>query len=784
MKGDNKRMVTYVFPGQGSQTKGMGDGLFDEFEELTLQADGVLGYSIKELCLEDPNQTIGMTQYTQPALYVVNALSYLQKVNNIGEKPDFVAGHSLGEYNALFAAGAFDFATGLKLVQKRGELMSHAIGGGMAAVIGLTAEQVADALISNGLENIDIANYNSPTQIVISGRRTDIENAQPIFERVKGVKMYVILKTSGAFHSRYMEQSRKEYEGFISDIQFFELMIPVISNFTARPYKQSEIRQNLIQQITHPVKWTESIRYLMGLGEMEFEEIGPGKVLSGLARRIKNEAEPLIVSQDDQSIDPLVKAVEEHNVVPIKSHKTAAKEVIKTEKNLMLSASSLGSLEFKKEYGLKYAYLTGGMYRGVASIDMVVKMGKAGMMGYLGTGGLQLSDIEQAIESIQQELSAGESYGINLLHNPNNPEKEERTVDIFLKHGVKKIEAAAFLNVTPALVKYRAKGLKRNLQGEIFVPQKIMVKVSRPEVAAEFLTPAPERIVSKLLEDNKITQEEAELLKKIPMADYICVEADSGGHTDGGVAYTLMPAMTKLRDEMMKKHQYIKKVGVGAAGGIGTPAAAAAAFILGADFILTGSINQCTVEAATSDNVKNLLQQMNVQDTEYVPAGDMFEIGAKVQVLKKGLFFPGRANKLYELYRKYNSLDEIDEKTKIQIQEKYFNRSFKEVYEDVKKFYPPQEIEKAERNPKHKMALIFRWYFGYSSQLALKGDEKGKVDYQIHCGPALGAFNQWIKETPLENWQNRHVDEIAEKIMAEAAALLNQRYNTLMKNCI
>ncbi|BBB93461.1 MAG TPA: ACP S-malonyltransferase [Methylomusa anaerophila] len=283
-------MITYVFPGQGSQTKGMGGTLFDEFKELTTQASDILGYSIKELCLEDPQANLGQTQYTQPALYVVNALSYQKKIQETGKKPDFVAGHSLGEYDALFAAGAFDFGTGLKLVQKRGELMSRATGGGMAAVIGLNAEQIANVLKQNNLQSIDLANFNSPAQIVISGLREDINKAQPIFEGTQGVQMFIPLKTSGAFHSRYMEEAKREFTAFINSFAFSRLTIPVISNVHARPYQESEIAQNLIEQITHPVKWTDSIRYLMSLGDMEFAEVGPGKVLTGLVQRIKREA--------------------------------------------------------------------------------------------------------------------------------------------------------------------------------------------------------------------------------------------------------------------------------------------------------------------------------------------------------------------------------------------------------------------------------------------------------------------------------------------------------------
>jgi len=833
VRSDNS-MVAYVFPGQGSQSKGMGGELFDEFKEFTAIADRVLGYSIKQLCINDPQNQLGQTQFTQPALYVVNALSYLKKLKENPVKPDYVAGHSLGEYNALFAAGAFDFETGLRLVKKRGELMSQAEKGGMAAVVGFTSEKVEEILKNNNLNTIDIANYNTPTQIVISGPNEDIERAKPIFE-VAGVRTYVILKVSGAFHSRYMNKARDEFAKFLEQFEVSDLTLPVISNVHARTYKNKDIKRNMIDQITSSVKWTEIIRYFMGKGDMEITQVGPGTVINGLVKTIQREAEPLVVNEPETEEVENDKATENTVIeqvaiendkqagVGIKSKKSggsgrtkvgkkntaleneegsektvqAIKEEEKTPgkknnetkisaKSTCITASSLGSEEFKKDYNLKYAYLTGGMYRGIASEEIVVKMGKAGMMGFFGTGGLELDQIEEAIKYIQKELDGGQVYGMNFLSSMNDPGREEKTVDLFMKYNINIIEAAAFISMTPALVKYRLTGLKRNEDSRIFVPNKIIAKVSRPEVAEAFLGPAPERIVQKLVEQGKVTKEEAELSKYVPMCDDLCVEADSGGHTDQGVAYVLMPAMLRLRDDMMKKFCYAKKVRVGAAGGIGTPEAAVAAFILGADFILTGSINQCTIEANTSDAVKDLLQLANVQDTDYAPAGDMFEMGAKVQVLKKGLFFSARANKLYDLYRQYNSLNEIDEKTRKQIQERYFKRSFDEIYEETKKFfakYNPQEIEKAEQNGKHKMALVFRWYFSYSTRLALNGDTDNKVDYQVHCGPALGAFNQWVKGTEMENWKNRSVEKIANMIMEEAAKLLEKRISALKLIC-
>jgi len=447
-----------------------------------------------------------------------------------------------------------------------------------------------------------------------------------------------------------------------------------------------------------------------------------------------------------------------------------------------ITAASLGDAAFKAEYGIKYAYAAGAMYKGISSKELVTAMGKAGLIGYLGTGGMRFEDIESSIRHIQSQLSPAQAYGANLLSHLDQPDLEERTVDILLKHGVRRVEAAAFIRITPSLVRYRLHGIARNSHGEIEMPNTVLAKVSRPEVASVFMQPPPETIVRSLLDAGVLTPLQAELSATAPMADDICVEADSGGHTDQGVALALLPAMILLRDNLMNQHRYRKRIRVGAAGGIGTPHAAAAAFMMGADFILTGSINQCTREAGTSDAVKDLLQEIDVQDTGYAPAGDMFELGAKVQVARRGLFFAARANKLYELYQRHNSLDEIDAKTRQQIQEKYFKRSFDDVWNETKSYYMsahPGRVQEIESSPKHKMALIFKWYFVHSTRLAMQGVADRKVDYQIHCGPALGAFNQWVKSTELASWRNRYVADLGERVMRGAADLMNQRFAAL-----
>jgi len=279
----------YLFPGQGAQTVGMGRGLFELFPEQVAIADRVLGYSIVELCLDDPGGVLNQTKYTQPALFVVNALTFLHHLIRTGELPQVVAGHSLGEYNALFAAAAIDFETGVRLVQRRAELMAQARDGGMAAVIGIDAEKIRAALEQAGLDSIDIANLNTPLQTVISGPEADLDRSQSVLEGA-GAMLFKRLPVSAAFHSRYMSEASRQFGLFLESVDIGLPRIPVMSNVTASFHDPLAMKTMLSRQISHPVRWLDAVLLLKRQPLPTFTELGPGNVLTGLNRRIEMES--------------------------------------------------------------------------------------------------------------------------------------------------------------------------------------------------------------------------------------------------------------------------------------------------------------------------------------------------------------------------------------------------------------------------------------------------------------------------------------------------------------
>ena len=438
-----------------------------------------------------------------------------------------------------------------------------------------------------------------------------------------------------------------------------------------------------------------------------------------------------------------------------------------------LRPEQLGDTTFLADYGVKYAYKTGAMANGIASEELVIAMGKAGMIGSFGAAGLVPRRVNQAIDQIQAALP-DEPYAFNLIHSPNEKALEAGAVKLYLERGVKVVEASAYLRLTEQIVHYRVAGLSRDEAGNTIIGNKVIAKISRLEVAGHFMKPAPDKMLEGLLAAGKITPLQAELARSVPMADDITVEADSGGHTDNRPLVALFPTIINLRDKIQETYQYAQPIRIGAAGGISTPASALAAFMMGAAYIVTGSVNQACIEAGTSEHVRKLLAKVASTDVIMAPASDMFEMGVELQVLKRGTLFGPRAKKLYEYYTRYNSIDEIPEKERTELEIKIFREPLETIWQYCIDFFTerdPEQISRAESNPKRKMALIFRWYLGLSSNWANSGKEGRNMDYQIWCGPAMGAFNDWVKGTYLENYENREAVDVAENIMTGAAYL-------------
>ncbi len=498
--------------------------------------------------------------------------------------------------------------------------------------------------------------------------------------------------------------------------------------------------------------------------------------LSELPGALKNISRPLVIVQAeagpvlvDSGTIQFDTVKDESKYYPVVAYASPA------------AVQNLGNQQFCLDHNIKFPYMAGAMANAIASVEMVEAMANANMLASFGAAGLQLSEIESAITRLKDSL-ADKTFCINLIYTPGVKGHEEAVVDLCIKHQLRLVETSAYLKLTPAVVRYRVSGIHRNEQGEVITPNRIIAKASRIELASKWLSPPPEKMLEKLVQESAITPEQAEMAAEIPMAQDLTVEADSGGHTDNRPAISLIPTIIALRDRLQKQYNYRQALRIGAAGGIATPTSAAAAFAMGAAYLVTGTINQACQESGSSELVRKMLAEAEQADVTMAPAVDMFEMGVKLQVLKRGTMFAMRANKLYDIYKTNDSIDSIPTKDREQIEKAIFHEPLGAIWEKTTSFFnehDPAQIEKAKTNAKHKMALIFRWYLGLSSRWANAGIEERQVDFQVWMGPAMGAFNEWSKDSFLSTPENRKVVDVAMNILF--GAVVQNRINSLQQ---
>lgn len=438
----------------------------------------------------------------------------------------------------------------------------------------------------------------------------------------------------------------------------------------------------------------------------------------------------------------------------------------------------LGDRSFTEIHNVRFPYASGAMANGIASTAIVIAMAKAGFLAFFGAAGLSPDQVQKSIDELEATLgkadSGGHSWGCNLIHSPNEPAIEERVADLYIQRGVRRVSAAAYMGLTPHIVRYAYTGLSTDASGRVQRRNYVFAKISRPEVARRFMEPAPQAMLDELVAQGKLSAEEARLGSSLPVAEDYTVESDSGGHTDNRPLTVLLPTILALRDEVIAERGYPRPIRIGAAGGLGTPGAVAAAFTLGASYVVTGSVNQACVESGMSAAGKAMLAQADLADVVMAPAADMFELGVEVQVLRRGTLFGVRAKKLYELYRSYDSLEAIPAPDRQKVEQDMLRSSFEQAWADTRSFWAsrePDQVERALRDPKHKMALVFRSYLGQASGWSIRGVEDRRPDYQIWCGPAMGSFNAWTRHSFLADPLNREVVQVARNLMEGAAVI-------------
>ncbi len=435
----------------------------------------------------------------------------------------------------------------------------------------------------------------------------------------------------------------------------------------------------------------------------------------------------------------------------------------------------LGDRSFAAVHGTRFPYVQGAMANGIATARMAIEVAKAGGIGFFGAAGLDPDRVAAGLDAMREALDpVGLPWGSNLIHSPAEPDLERAVSELYVARGVRRVSASAYMALTAPIVAFAFQGVRQRPDGTIHRERFVFAKISRPEVARRFLMPPPGELLAQLVADGRLTADEARLAAHLPVAEDITVESDSGGHTDNRPLTALFPTIVSLRDRISAERGYARPIRVGAAGGLGTPSAVAAAFGLGAAYVLTGSVNQACVESGLDDSGRRMLAQAGIADVAMAPAADMFELGVTVQVLSRGTMFAVRAKRLYELYRAWDALEAIPADARARLEREILHGTIDEAWASTRAYWArrdPREVAKAEADPRHRMALVFRAYLGQASRWAIAGEASRRADYQIWCGPAMGAFNDWVQGSFLEDPERRTVAQVALNLLEGAAVV-------------
>ncbi|WP_462202531.1 ACP S-malonyltransferase [Frankia sp. CcWB3] len=699
--------IVWAFPGQGSQRKGMADGLFERFPDLTAQADEVLGLSVRELAGD--LRRLDDTRHLQPVMFTVNALRYLD-LAAAAPQPDFMVGHSLGEYSALFAAGAVDFTTGLRLTARRAELMGGIRGGGMLAVLGLDEDRLRQVLVAADAPDVEVANYNSSREIVVCGPRAQVRAIAPLV-RAAGAAKTKLLQVSVAAHSRHMAPAAARLRQALDRVVFAEPRVPVLSNATVEPHTADRVPELLERQLCAPVQWRRTMRYLLDRGVEELVEVGPGTVLTKLWAQAREEwasvavAEPVAVGRPTGSREP----ADPGETADVREPDEVVVPAAVATWVGPAPAERLGAAGFRERYGLRLAYAVGASGVGANGSRLVSAAAGAGALGF---------------------ADAPVSWLATTWRADGPPAADVRVVEVDLPLGP-----------TPELVRFRFTGAHRDRHGRARPARHVVARVMGLDCARAFLNPPGPAVLEALVRAGALTSAEADAARHLPVASDLAVASPAGWHGGGLTMLHLLPEVRALARGVPQP------VHVGVSGGVGTPEQAAAAFALGADFLLTTSVNLCAEESALTAATRAHLAALAPGDTGWTPDPSHFTLGARSEVLRRGTLFAARANHLVDLYRRRA---EPDAATLRHVEETYVG-------------HPLDQIAEGVADPRRRLAEALRWYLRRAAAWR-DGAPEQPLDYRLPCGPDLAAFNR--------DPGRRAVAGIADHLMAGAADLV------------